>query len=60
LTGALPLLGVAVPVLMSWHLYMVSQGETSIESHDNAFLESKARAEGLVSSSRFDMSVLME
>jgi palmitoyltransferase len=41
-------LGIAVPVLMAWHLHMVSHGETSIESHDNAYLEGKARAEGLV------------
>jgi palmitoyltransferase len=34
---------------MSWHLYMVSKGETSIESHDNAYLETRARSEGLVS-----------
>jgi hypothetical protein len=33
---------------MAWHLHMVSHGETSIESHDNAYLEGKARAEGLV------------
>ena len=35
-------------VLLLWHLYMVSKGETSIESHDNAYLEGKAASEGLV------------
>jgi hypothetical protein len=41
--------GLAVNVLLLWHLYLVSNGETSIESHDNAFLANKAAAEGLVS-----------
>lgn len=43
--------GIAVPVLLSWHLYMVSKGETSIESHDNSYLDNRASAEGLVSMS---------
>lgn len=30
-------------------MYMVSRGETSIESHDNDYLERKAKEEGLVS-----------
>lgn len=37
-------------VLLLWHVYMVSKGETSIESHDNSYLEGKAAAEGLVRS----------
>jgi palmitoyltransferase len=41
--------GVAVPVLGGWHVYLASRGETSIESHDNHYLEGKAKAEGLVS-----------
>jgi palmitoyltransferase len=40
--------GGAVLVLGSWHLFMVMRGETSIESHDNGFLEKKAKEEGLV------------
>jgi palmitoyltransferase len=45
-------LGVAVPVLLSWHLYLISHGETSIESHDNAYLEDKAASDGLVSTAK--------
>ena len=30
---------------------MITKGETSIESHDNAYLDNRASAEGLVSSS---------
>ncbi|WWD19997.1 hypothetical protein CI109_104470 [Kwoniella shandongensis] len=48
-------IGVAVPVLMSWHLYMVSKGETSIESHDNAYLEKKAQQEGLIYLNPYDL-----
>jgi palmitoyltransferase len=42
--------GVAVPVLGGWHVYLASRGETSIESHDNSYLEGKAKADGLVRS----------
>ncbi|GFZ43290.1 hypothetical protein JCM24511_01009 [Saitozyma sp. JCM 24511] len=48
-------IGIAVPVLMAWHLHMVSHGETSIESHDNAYLEGKARAEGLIYLNPYDL-----
>jgi hypothetical protein len=41
--------GIAVPVLGGWHVYLASRGESSIESHDNHYLEGKAKAEGLVS-----------
>lgn len=37
-----------MPVLGGWHVYLASRGETSIESHDNHYLEGKAKAEGLV------------
>lgn len=40
--------GIAVPVLGGWHVYLASRGESSIESHDNHYLEGKAKAEGLV------------
>jgi hypothetical protein len=42
-------------VLLLWHLYMVSKGETSIESHDNTYLEGKAASEGLVRSQSASM-----
>jgi hypothetical protein len=41
-------IGVAVPILGGWHVYLASRGETSIESHDNSYLEGKAKAERLV------------
>lgn len=48
LTGLTRCTGVAVPVLGGWHVYLASRGETSIESHDNSYLEGKAKSEGLV------------
>ncbi|XAO25425.1 hypothetical protein I312_104248 [Cryptococcus bacillisporus CA1280] len=48
-------IGVAVPILTLWHLYMVSNGETSIESHDNAYLASKAKSEGLIYLNPYDL-----
>ncbi|CAD6573713.1 MAG: hypothetical protein TREMPRED_000891 [Tremellales sp. Tagirdzhanova-0007] len=48
-------IGIAVPVLASWHVYMVSKGETSIESHDNAYLDTRARAEGLIYLNPYDL-----
>ncbi|WVQ79515.1 hypothetical protein IAT38_001614 [Cryptococcus sp. DSM 104549] len=48
-------IGVAVPVLMMWHLYMISCGETSIESHDNGYLADKAKAEGLIYLNPYDL-----
>jgi palmitoyltransferase len=47
--------GIAVPVLMLWHVYMASKNETSIESHDNSYLETKARAEGLIYLNPYDL-----
>ena len=47
--------GVAVPVLCAWHVYMVARGETSIESHDNAYFETKAKAEGLKYINPYDL-----
>lgn len=41
-------IGLAVPLLGGWQLYMVMRGETSIESHDNEYLDHKAKEEGLV------------
>ncbi|WVO13681.1 hypothetical protein L204_101302 [Cryptococcus depauperatus] len=48
-------IGFAVPILCGWHLYMVSNGETSIESHDNAYLEGRATAEGLIYLNPYDL-----
>lgn len=47
--------GAAVLVLGGWHLFMVSRGETSIESHDNEYLEKKAKSEGLVYLNPYDL-----
>lgn len=47
--------GLAVPILMSWHLWMVAAGETSIESHDNEYLTGRAKAEGLIYLNPFDL-----
>lgn len=48
--------GIAVPVLGGWHVYLASRGESSIESHDNSYLEGKAKAEGLVRGTRVESS----
>ena len=48
--------GIAVPVLGGWHVYLASRGESSIESHDNSYLEGKAKAEGLVRLTRVESS----
>ncbi|WWC93157.1 uncharacterized protein L201_008124 [Kwoniella dendrophila CBS 6074] len=48
-------IGFAVSILMLWHLYMVSYGETSIESHDNAYLAGKAKKEGLIYLNPYDL-----
>ena len=42
-------------MLMGWHLYMVSHGETSIEAHDNNYLDTKAKAEGLIYLNPYDL-----
>lgn len=49
-------IGIAVPVLGGWHVYLASRGESSIESHDNSYLEGKAKAEGLVWSTKLRSS----
>lgn len=41
--------GIAVPILLTWHLFLVARGETSIESHDNDYFTKKAKEQGLVS-----------
>jgi palmitoyltransferase len=43
------IIGIAVPILLTWHLFLVARGETSIESHDNDYFTKKAKKEGLVS-----------
>ncbi|ODO07039.1 hypothetical protein I350_04407 [Cryptococcus amylolentus CBS 6273] len=48
-------IGFAVGVLCAWHLYMVSKGETSIESHDNDYLANKAKREGLIYLNPYDL-----
>ncbi|WVQ96343.1 hypothetical protein IAU59_003447 [Kwoniella sp. CBS 9459] len=48
-------IGFAVTVLMLWHMHMVSYGETSIESHDNAYLAKKAKKEGLIYLNPYDL-----
>lgn len=50
--------GGAVFVLGAWHLFMVARGETSIESHDNDYLDKKAKSEGLVRPSSDSNSTL--
>jgi len=41
--------GVAVPMLLFWHLHLISRGETSIEGHDNDYFAKKAKERGVVS-----------
>ncbi|KAL7423685.1 hypothetical protein Q5752_001267 [Cryptotrichosporon argae] len=48
-------IGIAVFTLCTWHLVMVSNGETSIESHDNVYLENKAKAEGMIYLNPYDL-----
>ncbi|ORX35428.1 DHHC palmitoyltransferase-domain-containing protein [Kockovaella imperatae] len=48
-------MGVAVPVLGTWHVFMVSRNETSIESHDNSWLEGKAKSEGMIYLNPYDL-----
>lgn len=43
-------IGLAVPVLLAWHVLLVARGETSIEAHDNDYFTKRAREQGLVSS----------
>lgn len=47
-------IGLAVPVLAGWHLYMVAHGETSIEGHDNDYLRLRAKKDGLVYLNPYD------
>ncbi|KAK1927884.1 DHHC palmitoyltransferase-domain-containing protein [Papiliotrema laurentii] len=48
-------IGFAVPILCAWHIYMITRNETSIESHDNAYLESRAKADGLIYLNPYDL-----
>jgi hypothetical protein len=41
--------GCAVPMLLVWHVYLISRGETSIEGHDNDYFTTKAKERGVVS-----------
>ena len=43
-------LGFAVGIMVSWHLYAVSIGETSVESHDNEVYSRYAKERGTVRS----------
>lgn len=47
--------GFAVPVLCSWHIFMILRNETSIESHDNTYLEGRAKADGLIYLNPYDV-----
>lgn len=38
-------------MLLFWHLYLISRGETSIEGHDNDYFTKKAKERGVVSCS---------
>ncbi|KAI5449247.1 hypothetical protein NCC49_005163 [Naganishia albida] len=40
-------IGLAVPVLLAWHVLLVARGETSIEAHDNDYFTKRAREQGL-------------
>lgn len=41
-------IGMAVPVLLAWHVYLVARGETSIEAHDNEYFTKRAKEQDLV------------
>ena len=41
-------LGFAVGIMVSWHLYGVSIGETSVESHDHEVYRQYAKERGTV------------
>ena len=36
-------------MLLVWHIYLISRGETSIEGHDNDYFTKKAKERGVVS-----------
>jgi hypothetical protein len=36
-------------MLLVWHIYLISRGETSIEGHDNDYFTTKAKERGVVS-----------
>lgn len=40
---------------MTWHLYLISRGETSIEGHDNDYYASVARDRGVVYVNPYDL-----
>lgn len=41
-------LGIAVSVMLSWHVLQASWGETSVEGHDNAYYAKRAKERGEV------------
>jgi len=48
-------IGLAMGVMASWHLYMVAQGETSVETHDNAHYRKLAARRGQVFVNAYDL-----
>jgi palmitoyltransferase len=42
-------LGIAVGAMFSWHLYLISKGETSVENHDFGTYRKLAKGRGQVS-----------
>jgi palmitoyltransferase len=42
-------LGIAVGAMLSWHLYLISKGETSVENHDFGTYRKLAKGRGQVS-----------
>ena len=53
LCGAI--VGIAVPILLFWHLHLISRGETSIEAHDNEYFAKKAKENGMVYVNPYDL-----
>lgn len=48
-------IGIAVPILLFWHLHLISRGETSIEAHDNEYFAKKAKENGMVYVNPYDL-----
>lgn len=48
-------LGLAVPMLLFWHIYLISRGETSIEGHDNDYFAKKAKERNMVYVNPYDL-----
>jgi palmitoyltransferase len=42
-------IGLAVTAMMSWHLWLISQGQTSVENHDASHYRKMATSRGEVS-----------